>query len=76
MHLSDFPMSDLNSIDSSLERQMEIAQDISSMVLGLRKKVNIKVRQPLRKIMVLSAKSCFSRTLGKSRGLNSKRDKC
>ena len=40
------------SIDHDLEEKMELAQNISSMVLGLRRKVNIKVRQPLRKIMV------------------------
>ena len=69
VHLSDFPMSDLNSIDSNLERQMEIAQDISSMVLGLRKKVNIKVRQPLRKIMVPVLNPAFQEHLEKVKGL-------
>ncbi len=39
-------------IDKELEERMDIAQSISSMILGLRRKVNIKVRQPLGKIMV------------------------
>ncbi len=52
VHLSDFPVYDENRIDKSLEERMQIAQDISSMVLALRRKVNIKVRQPLQTIMV------------------------
>jgi isoleucyl-tRNA synthetase len=52
VHLSSFPSSDMSLIDSVLEAQMQIAQDVSSLVLGLRKRVNIKVRQPLSKIMV------------------------
>ena len=52
VHLSDFPQYDESEIDKSLEERMKIAQDISSMVLALRRKVNIKVRQPLAQIMV------------------------
>jgi isoleucyl-tRNA synthetase len=52
VHLSDFPRADLTLIDRELEERMELAQHLSSMVLGLRRKVNIKVRQPLQKIMV------------------------
>jgi isoleucyl-tRNA synthetase len=52
VHLAEFPVSDPGLMDHSLEEKMELAQSISSMVLGLRRKVNIKVRQPLRKIMV------------------------
>ncbi len=51
-HLSDFPKYNLKLIDKDLEGKMEIAQKISSMVLGLRRKVNLKVRQPLNKIMI------------------------
>jgi isoleucyl-tRNA synthetase len=51
VHLSDFPQADLSLIDAELENRMQIAQDISSMVLALRRKVNIKVRQPLSSIM-------------------------
>jgi isoleucyl-tRNA synthetase len=52
VHLADFPKSDNAVIDSALEERMKMAQDISSMVLALRKKENIKVRQPLAKIMI------------------------
>jgi isoleucyl-tRNA synthetase len=52
VHLSDFPKFDESLIDKDLEERMQIAQDISSMVLALRRKVNIKVRQPLSSIMV------------------------
>ncbi len=52
VHLADFPVSDPSLVNRELEAKMELAQQISSMVLGLRRKVNIKVRQPLRKIMV------------------------
>lgn len=52
VHLSDFPVADESHIDKELEERMQIAQSISSMVLSLRKKVNIRVRQPLGKIMV------------------------
>jgi isoleucyl-tRNA synthetase len=52
VHLSDFPVADEKIIDTGLEERMQIAQQISSMVLALRRKVNIKVRQPLTSIMV------------------------
>ena len=52
VHLSDFPVCDENLIDTELESRMDIAQQISSMVLALRRKVNIRVRQPLEKIMI------------------------
>jgi isoleucyl-tRNA synthetase len=52
VHLVNFPGYQKEYIDKDLEQRMEIAQDISSMVLALRRKVNIKVRQPLSKIMV------------------------
>ena len=52
VHLSDFPLVDIKLIDNDLEERMQIAQKISSMVLSLRKKVNIRVRQPLGKIMI------------------------
>lgn len=52
IHLTDFPVSDERLINKDLEERMRIAQHISSMVLSLRKKVNIRVRQPLQKIMV------------------------
>ncbi len=52
VHLADFPVCEELHIDSELESRMDIAQQISSMVLALRRKVNIRVRQPLRKIML------------------------
>ncbi|GHT75611.1 isoleucine--tRNA ligase [Bacteroidia bacterium] len=52
VHLTDFPTANESVIDKSLEERMQIAQDISSMVLALRRKVNIKVRQPLSSIMI------------------------
>ncbi|UAM97391.1 isoleucine--tRNA ligase [Polaribacter litorisediminis] len=52
IHLADFPKYDANFVDKSLERKMENAQTISSLVLSLRAKEKIKVRQPLQKIMV------------------------
>ncbi len=50
VHLSNFPICNEKIIDTDLEEKMALAQKISSMVLGLRRKVNIKVRQPLSKI--------------------------
>ena len=52
IHLTDFPEADEKLIDKNLEERMEMAQQISSMVLSLRKKNNIRVRQPLNKIMI------------------------
>jgi isoleucyl-tRNA synthetase len=52
VHHADYPVADHLVIDSSLEERMQLAQDTSSLVLSLRKKVNIKVRQPLQKILI------------------------
>jgi isoleucyl-tRNA synthetase len=52
VHLADFPLYNENFVDKSLERKMEAAQTISSLVLSLRAKEKIKVRQPLQKIMI------------------------
>ncbi|MDD3280655.1 MAG: isoleucine--tRNA ligase [Bacteroidales bacterium] len=52
VHHSDFPAFNIQYIDSELEKQMQLAQQISSMVLSLRKRNNIKVRQPLSKIII------------------------
>jgi isoleucyl-tRNA synthetase len=52
VHLTDFPQADETLIDKELEEQMYLAQTASSIVLALRRKVNIKVRQPLSKIMI------------------------
>lgn len=52
VHLALFPVCNESLIDSTLEERMDIAQKVSSMILGLRRKVSIKVRQPLARIMV------------------------
>jgi len=52
VHLTDFPVYDEALINKTLEEQMKLAQDVSSMILALRRKVNIKVRQPLQSIMI------------------------
>ncbi len=52
VHLTTFPEVNENFIDEALEERMQLAQKISSLALSLRKKSNIRVRQPLRKIMV------------------------
>jgi isoleucyl-tRNA synthetase len=52
IHLSDFPVADEKLIDKGLEERMELAQKISSMILSIRKKENIRVRQPLNKIQI------------------------
>jgi isoleucyl-tRNA synthetase len=52
VHLTHFPECNCDAIDESLERRMDVAQKLSSMVLALRRKVNIKVRQPLNKMMI------------------------
>lgn len=52
VHLADFPEADLSAIDTALEEQMYLAQTASSIVLALRRKVNLKVRQPLSKLMI------------------------
>lgn len=52
VHLADFPVADETLINKQLEEKMQLAQQISSMVLGLRRKVQIRVRQPLSKVMI------------------------
>ncbi len=52
IHLADFPKYDISVVDKALEERMQIAQSISSMILALRRKVSIKVRQPLMQIMI------------------------
>jgi len=52
VHLALFPVADETLIDSDLEKRMQMAQNITSMVLSLRKKEKLRVRQPLQKIMI------------------------
>ncbi|HRY33966.1 MAG TPA: isoleucine--tRNA ligase [Bacteroidales bacterium] len=52
VHLASFPQAVSAHIDKGLEERMELAQQYSSMILSLRKKTNLKVRQPLNKVMI------------------------
>jgi isoleucyl-tRNA synthetase len=52
VHFTDFPEIKNAAIDPDLEERMKLAQDASSLILSLRKKINIKVRQPLQKVMI------------------------
>ncbi len=69
VHLTTFPSIDFSSIDKALEERMQMAQDVSSLVLSLRKKVNIKVRQPLQQILVPSLSEHFTEQLTKVEAL-------
>jgi isoleucyl-tRNA synthetase len=63
VHLADFPKVQESYIDKSLEERMSLAQKISSMVLALRKKVNIRVRQPLNRIMIPTSGASFEQAI-------------
>lgn len=63
VHLADFPKVDKAVINERLEAQMDIAQRISSLVLGIRKKERLKVRQPLQKIIVPVLNKTFASDL-------------
>jgi isoleucyl-tRNA synthetase len=52
VHHADFPVANESAIDELLEERMQLAQDASSLILSLRRKVNIKVRQPLQKVLI------------------------
>lgn len=52
VHLTDFPVADESKIDKDLVEKTHLAQQITSMVFSLRKKENVKVRQPLQKVMI------------------------
>lgn len=63
VHLTDFPVANQGAINTDLEQRMTLAQDISSLILSLRKKMNIKVRQPLNKVIIPSLGPEFERRL-------------
>jgi isoleucyl-tRNA synthetase len=65
IHHVDFPVSDHSVIDTSLEERMQLAQDTSSLILSLRKKQNIKVRQPLQKVLIPVLNSSMSAQIKK-----------
>ena len=59
VHLCMFPIADANQMDLALEEQMDLAQRITSMVLSLRKKEKIRVRQPLHRIIIPALNPSF-----------------
>ena len=70
VHLSDFPNANATLMDNDLEERMQLAQDISSLILSLRKKVNlpggqvgIKVRQPLQKVIIPAIDDAFAKKI-------------
>jgi isoleucyl-tRNA synthetase len=63
VHLTDFPVANEQIIDTDLEQRMQLAQRVSSMVLSLRRKENLRVRQPLQKIMVPVTSETMERQL-------------
>lgn len=69
VHLDKFPEADESLIDSDLEARMKMAQKITSMVLALRRKVNIKVRQPLQCIMIPAVDDMQKRHIEAVKGL-------
>ncbi len=69
VHLTDFPVADESKIDKQLEERMQLAQQVSSMVLGLRKKTSLRVRQPLQKILLPVTGEHIREQLSKVSGL-------
>jgi isoleucyl-tRNA synthetase len=65
VHHADFPVADPGFIDLPLEERMQLAQDASSLILSLRKRVNIKVRQPLQKALIPVLNPGMKEQLGK-----------
>lgn len=69
IHLTDMPVAKLELIDKNLEERMEMAQVFSSMVLSLRKKHNLRVRQPLNKLMIPVLNEKFKSQIDKIKDL-------
>lgn len=69
IHLTDMPVAKLALIDTDLEERMEMAQSFSSMVLSLRKKNNLRVRQPLNKLMIPVLNEKFKEQIDKIKDL-------
>lgn len=65
VHHADFPKADQSVIDVALEERMQLAQDASSLILSIRKKVNIKVRQPLKRVLIPVLNSTMKDQLSK-----------
>jgi isoleucyl-tRNA synthetase len=69
VHLSDFPAYDAKAVDKELEERMELAQKISSMILSIRKKENIRVRQPLNKVQIPVLDEAYRKKVEAVKGL-------
>jgi isoleucyl-tRNA synthetase len=69
IHLTDFPKVDERWINTGLEERMQLAQNVSSLILSLRKKVNIKVRQPLQKVIIPAIDSDFETKIRQIEGI-------
>ncbi len=69
VHLAAFPAADPAAVDNDLEQMMSLAQKVSSMVLALRRKVNIKVRQPLTKVVIPVLDAAMGRHIEAARPL-------
>ncbi|MCI5057024.1 MAG: isoleucine--tRNA ligase [Flavobacteriales bacterium] len=69
VHIEHFPVPDSSVIDKALEEKMSIAQKISSMILSLRKKEKIKVRQPLQKIIIPALDDNFNKYISEVKDL-------
>lgn len=69
VHLAPFPVKRNDAVNKELEERMQMAQDISSLALSLRKKMNIRVRQPLQRILVPSSGAHFNAQLDRVKEL-------
>jgi isoleucyl-tRNA synthetase len=69
VHLANFPVANQSHIDHELEERMQLAQKISSMTLSLRKKSNLRVRQPLNKIMLPALDAEFKKQIERVKSL-------
>ncbi len=69
VHGADFPLPDTARIDAALEQRMQLAQDLSSLVLSLRKTHQVKVRQPLRRMLVPVVDDAMAERLERIRDL-------
>jgi isoleucyl-tRNA synthetase len=74
VHHTDFPLVNEAAIDTDLEKRMQLAQDASSLILSLRKKVNIKVRQPLQKVFIPAMDAEMAARNKESRGYHQGRN--
>ena len=69
IHLTDFPKANEELINAELEERMQLAQNVSSLILSLRKKVNIKVRQPLQKVIIPAIDNDFEKKIRQIEGI-------